>query len=70
YAIRLVTSVPDPEFYASTWFFGSAGNDAGYESDDATSNGIPVKLVLLPVGGKLNRSLVPNDVDWVKLVLP
>jgi hypothetical protein len=68
YAIRLVTSSPDP--YASTWFFASAGNDAGYESDDATDNGIPIRPVLLAVGEKLNRSLVPNDVDWVKLVLP
>jgi hypothetical protein len=68
YAIRLITSSPDP--YASSWFYTTDGNDAGYESDDKTTDGVPDKINLLPVGGKLNRSLTPNDVDWVKLVLP
>jgi hypothetical protein len=55
---------------ATVLYVKVAGNDAGYESDDAASGGVPANPALLPVGGKLNRSLVPSDVDWVRLVLP
>jgi hypothetical protein len=71
YAIRLVIrqfDLADP--YDLSWGFSTPSDDSGYEPDDATVDGVPMFPVLLTVGGKLNRHLAADDVDWFKLVLP
>jgi hypothetical protein len=74
YAIRLVTSVPDPDSYNLSWFFAAAADaddDLAYEPDDATTGGVPDAPVSLTVDQKYNRFLSgTGDVDWFQLVLP
>jgi len=68
YAIRVLLE-PD-ESYAS-WWFTSYNYPDDYEDDDTPkSGGVPENPVRIEVGGKINRYITANDVDWFVITLP
>jgi hypothetical protein len=78
YAIRILTSLPVPEYSAGDEFsvinplVGAASPDS-YEPDDAVGgDGVPTNPVAISIGDRLNRSLLQagGDVDWFVLTLP
>jgi hypothetical protein len=78
YAIRVLTSLPVPEYSAADEFAtvnpGSGiSNPDSYEPDGAiTGGGVPTNPVAITIGDRLNRSMIKDaaDDDWFVLTLP
>ena len=71
YAIRILTSIPTPQ-YSSADYFSVVNNPDSYEPDDAVTNGVPTHPAAITIGDRLNRFLTTGggDVDWFILTLP
>jgi hypothetical protein len=74
YAIRVLTDLAKVDTYTSAEDYFTAvapeAETSATEPDDATSDGKPVKLNFLAIGGRMNRYLAVGDVDWVTITLP
>ncbi len=74
YAIRVLTDLSKVDTYTSAEdYFAAVAPEAetsATEPDNTTFEGKPVKVNPLAIGGRLNRYLAADDVDWVVITLP